>query len=139
MRAKESVLILMSTWEVSLYQVFIRLWVVLALMFTGCGGDAPVTPDEATVTAAQPAPTAVATTRELPSLTPLKGDGLRVPFILWGGDMATFYGNGGLRTTEGSIFAKQGLILDLVPGMTLVSKLPTISLGPRHFYGEPFE
>ena len=41
---------------------------------------------------------------------------LRVPFITWGGDMATFYANGGLKTAQGTLFAKQGLNLELVPG-----------------------
>ena len=39
-----------------------------------------------------------------------------MPFILWGGDVATFHANGGLNTQEGTIFAKQGLSLKLVPG-----------------------
>lgn len=41
---------------------------------------------------------------------------LEIPFITWGGDMATFYANGGLTTQPGSIFAGQGLNLRLVPG-----------------------
>lgn len=41
---------------------------------------------------------------------------LVVPFITWGGDMATFYANGGLATRPGSLFARQGLNLKLVPG-----------------------
>ncbi len=41
---------------------------------------------------------------------------LQVPYITWGGDMATFYGNGGLKTQSGTIFNKQGLDLNLVPG-----------------------
>jgi len=41
---------------------------------------------------------------------------LRVPYITWGGDMATFYANGGLKTKPGSIFGKQGLDLQLVAG-----------------------
>ncbi len=43
-------------------------------------------------------------------------DPLQVPFITWGGDMATFYANGGLKTKPGTIFAKQGLNLQLTPG-----------------------
>jgi ABC-type nitrate/sulfonate/bicarbonate transport system substrate-binding protein/outer membrane protein OmpA-like peptidoglycan-associated protein len=39
-----------------------------------------------------------------------------MPFILWGGDVATFHANGGLSTKDGTIFAKQGLTLKLVPG-----------------------
>ena len=46
----------------------------------------------------------------------LSGTPTRVPFILWGGDMASFYGNGGTRTTEGSIFANNGLNMELVRG-----------------------
>ncbi len=41
---------------------------------------------------------------------------LQVPYILWGGDMATFHGNGGLLTKGGSVFAKQGLALKLTDG-----------------------
>lgn len=41
---------------------------------------------------------------------------LQVPYITWGGDMATFHGNGGLKTKSNSIFQKQGLDLNLVPG-----------------------
>ncbi|MEM0965009.1 MAG: ABC transporter substrate-binding protein [Verrucomicrobiota bacterium] len=44
------------------------------------------------------------------------GKAVEVPFIVWGGDMATFYANGGLDTEPGSIFAEQGLEIDLVPG-----------------------
>src|SRR5713226_4369299 len=41
---------------------------------------------------------------------------LEVPFIFWGGDVATFHANGGLETTPDSLFGKQGLKLKLVPG-----------------------
>lgn len=41
---------------------------------------------------------------------------LQVPYITWGGDMATFYANGGLETKPNTIFDKQGLALKLVPG-----------------------
>lgn len=39
---------------------------------------------------------------------------LQTPFILWGGDIPTFYANGGLATRQGSIFNQQGLNLKLV-------------------------
>jgi len=45
-----------------------------------------------------------------------KGDSLEVPFILWGGDVATFMANGGLTTTPQSTFGKSGLKLTLKPG-----------------------
>jgi outer membrane protein OmpA-like peptidoglycan-associated protein len=41
---------------------------------------------------------------------------LTVPFITWGGDMATFHANGGLATTPESIFGKLGLNIRLTPG-----------------------
>ena len=48
---------------------------------------------------------------------PVAGEGpIQVPYILWGGDVATFVANGGLETTPGSIYDKLGLKLKLVPG-----------------------
>ena len=44
------------------------------------------------------------------------GDVLEVPFILWGGDVATFHANGGLTTKPGTIFAGHGLKLNLAAG-----------------------
>ena len=41
---------------------------------------------------------------------------LQVPYITWGGDMATFYANGGTKTKSGSIFNRQGLDLRLKAG-----------------------
>jgi ABC-type nitrate/sulfonate/bicarbonate transport system substrate-binding protein len=41
---------------------------------------------------------------------------LRVPFLFWGGDVATFHANGGLRTTPDSLYGKQGLDIELVAG-----------------------
>jgi ABC-type nitrate/sulfonate/bicarbonate transport system substrate-binding protein len=45
-----------------------------------------------------------------------KTDVLEVPFILWGGDVATFLANGGLETKPDTLFKKQGLKLKLVRG-----------------------
>ena len=39
---------------------------------------------------------------------------IQVPFITWGGDMVTFYANGGLKTAKGSIFDQLGLNINLV-------------------------
>lgn len=41
---------------------------------------------------------------------------LQVPFITWGGDVATFVANGGLETAAGSIYQGHGLSLKLVNG-----------------------
>lgn len=48
---------------------------------------------------------------------------LEVPFITWGGDVATFYANGGLVTQPGSIFAQQKLKVKLVPGDDFVTQV----------------
>src|SRR5262245_20840215 len=45
-----------------------------------------------------------------------KADTLEVPFILWGGDVATFVANGGLETKSGTTYDKLGLKLKLTPG-----------------------
>lgn len=39
-----------------------------------------------------------------------------IPFITWGGDVATFQANGGLKTKPGSTFQKLGLNAELTPG-----------------------
>ncbi|MFN0058185.1 MAG: ABC transporter substrate-binding protein [Planctomycetota bacterium] len=41
---------------------------------------------------------------------------ISVPYITWGGDVATFHANGGLETKAGSIYDQLGLKLKLVPG-----------------------
>jgi ABC-type nitrate/sulfonate/bicarbonate transport system substrate-binding protein len=41
---------------------------------------------------------------------------LEMPFILWGGDVATFHANGGLETKPGTLFDKLGLKLKLTRG-----------------------
>ena len=41
---------------------------------------------------------------------------LVVPYIIWGGEAALFYANGGLQTKPGSIMSNLGLNLKLVPG-----------------------
>lgn len=48
---------------------------------------------------------------------------VNVPFIVWGGDVATFHANGGLKTSGGSIFDKQGLSLSLTPGDDFIQQV----------------
>ena len=43
-------------------------------------------------------------------------DPLLIPYIIWGGESALFYANGGLSTKPNSIMASLGLNLKLVPG-----------------------
>ncbi len=58
---------------------------------------------------------------------------LQVPFITWGGDIATFYANGGLTTKAGSIFQKQGLDLRLVPGDDFLQQVRDYRAGKSPF------
>ncbi len=44
------------------------------------------------------------------------GDTLQVPYILWGGDVATWLANGGETTASGSIYDKHGLKMKMVRG-----------------------
>lgn len=47
---------------------------------------------------------------------PKSGGAIEVPFITWGGDVATFLANGGTTTQPGSIYGGLGLNLKLVNG-----------------------
>ncbi len=65
---------------------------------------------------------------------PVKAGGaLQVPFIIWGGDMATFYANGGLKTRSGTIFQKQGLNLNLTPGDDFIQQVRDYRAGKSPF------
>ncbi|MEM7475808.1 MAG: ABC transporter substrate-binding protein, partial [Planctomycetota bacterium] len=52
-----------------------------------------------------------------------KTQSVSVPFITWGGDVATFHANGSLKTQTGSIFQKSGLNVDLVAGDDFVGQV----------------
>ncbi|MEN8128371.1 MAG: ABC transporter substrate-binding protein [Planctomycetota bacterium] len=54
-------------------------------------------------------------------------------FILFGADIATFYANGGLKTQSDTIFAKQGLDLNLVPGDDFVQQVRDYMEGKTPF------
>jgi len=56
-----------------------------------------------------------------------------VPFIVWGGDVATFHANAGLKTRPDSIFAKQGLDVKLVPGDDFVQQVRDYMTGKSPF------
>jgi len=62
-----------------------------------------------------------------------KADTLEVPFILWGGDVATFVANGGLETKPGTTFEKQGLKLKLTPGDDFVAQVKNYMEGKTPF------
>jgi ABC-type nitrate/sulfonate/bicarbonate transport system substrate-binding protein len=46
-----------------------------------------------------------------------------LPYLTWGGDVATFHGNGGLTTAKDSVFAKQGLNFKLTNGDNFVQQV----------------
>jgi ABC-type nitrate/sulfonate/bicarbonate transport system substrate-binding protein/outer membrane protein OmpA-like peptidoglycan-associated protein len=46
-----------------------------------------------------------------------------LPYLTWGGDVATFHGNGGLTTVKDSVFAKQGLNFKLTNGDNFVQQV----------------
>lgn len=50
------------------------------------------------------------------AVKPVKSGALEVPFITWGGDVATFHANGGLTTKSGSIYDDLGLKMNLRAG-----------------------
>ena len=58
---------------------------------------------------------------------------ISVPYITWGGDMATFYANGGTRTKKGSIFDKKGLDLKLTAGDDFVQQVRDYISGKSPF------
>lgn len=61
------------------------------------------------------------------------GKELYIPYILWGGDMSTQFANGGLKTRTGSIFALQGLNINLVPGDDFVQQVRNYLSGKSPF------
>ena len=58
---------------------------------------------------------------------------VQVPYIVWGGDVATFFANGGLTTKGGTILAEQGLSVTLVPGDDFVQQVRDYMSGKSPF------
>lgn len=58
---------------------------------------------------------------------------VRVPYITWGGDVATFKANGGLKTAAGSAYASEQLDLALVPGDDFVGQVKDYMAGKSPF------
>ncbi|MEE8451791.1 MAG: hypothetical protein V3R99_07740 [Thermoguttaceae bacterium] len=58
---------------------------------------------------------------------------IEVPYITWGGDVATFFANGGLTTQKGTIFDAQGLNLKLVGGDDFVGQVKNYLGGKSPF------
>ncbi len=62
-----------------------------------------------------------------------KGQTVQVPYILWGGDVATFLANGDLKTKPQSIFQQSGLDVQLVPGDDFVGQVRNYMEGKSPF------
>ena len=56
-----------------------------------------------------------------------------VPYLTWGGDVATFLANGGLKTQTDSQYHKLGLDLQLVPGDDFVTQVKNYVSGKTPF------
>lgn len=59
----------------------------------------------------------------------VNSDRVSIPFITWGGDVATFNANGNLRTQGGSIYQQAGLDIELVPGDDFVGQVKNYMSG----------
>lgn len=61
------------------------------------------------------------------------GDTIKMPFIIWGGDVVTFHANGGLKTKGDSIYGKSGLKVELTPGDDFVQQVRDYLSGKSPF------
>ncbi len=62
-----------------------------------------------------------------------KSNTISVPYLTWGGDVATFLANGDLKTKGGSIYQKQGLDLQLTAGDDFVGQVRNYMAGKTPF------
>ena len=62
-----------------------------------------------------------------------KANSVQVPYILWGGDVATFLANGDLKTKSGSLFQTAGLDVQLTPGDDFVAQVRNYMEGKTPF------
>ena len=67
------------------------------------------------------------------SVTWKPGDVLQVPFITWGGDVATFHANGGLTTSRGTIYEEHGLKIRLTAGDDFIGQVKDYMSGKTPF------
>jgi ABC-type nitrate/sulfonate/bicarbonate transport system substrate-binding protein len=65
--------------------------------------------------------------------TVAKGGTVQVPYILWGGDIATFLANGDLKTKPASIYQQSALDMQLVPGDDFVGQVRNYMEGKSPF------
>lgn len=114
---------------------------VFAVLLGGCDpATPPPTPDDTGSGASSspsspstPATPAAGARRQVDRGKVVTGDAIRVPYILWGGDIATFHGNGGLKTTENSIFHDNALVVELVDGNDFNKQITDYTSGRSPF------
>jgi ABC-type nitrate/sulfonate/bicarbonate transport system substrate-binding protein/outer membrane protein OmpA-like peptidoglycan-associated protein len=58
---------------------------------------------------------------------------VQVPYLTWGGDVATFLANGDMKTKKGSIYDKQGLEMQLVGGDDFLGQVRNYMSGKSPF------
>src|SRR5262249_45994684 len=61
------------------------------------------------------------------------GAAISLPYITWGGDIVTFYANGGLKTAPGALFQKQGFNFNLTAGDDFVQQVRNYLAGKTPF------
>lgn len=64
---------------------------------------------------------------------PVQGGTLKVPYLTWGGDVATFLANGDLRTKPGSTYNKLGLDLQITAGDDYIGQVRNYVSGKTPF------
>ncbi len=58
---------------------------------------------------------------------------VEIPYITWGGDVATFLANGGLETSSGSAYDRMGMKIKLTPGDDFLSQVRNYVSGKTPF------
>ncbi len=104
----------------------------LPLLFVviGCSSS-PSEPSPSTPATAPIAPAAQTPQARVGKV--VAGTATRVPYILWGGDVAAFHANGGLKTTEGSLYAEKGLVLEFFDGNNFDAQVAAYKAGTTPF------
>ena len=67
------------------------------------------------------------------SVGPVASGPVKVPFLTWGGDVATFLANGDLKTVSGSAYGKLGLEMQLVKGDDFIGQVRDYVSGQTPF------
>lgn len=66
-------------------------------------------------------------------VAPIQAGTLKVPYLTWGGDVATFLANGDMKTKAGSAYNKLGLDLQLVAGDDFIGQVRNYVSGKTPF------